>query len=93
MISRPMVDRPVLEAEVAETFPTFAGESADSISTGTLQAGMASLGRPIDPLVASEMIREATKGGEKSDGKISKQEYISMNSIDATRFLESVDGS
>jgi hypothetical protein len=47
MISRPMVDRLALEAEIAATFPTFAGSAdpAAEITTSSLQAAMAGLGR------------------------------------------------
>lgn len=81
MLSRPMVDRQSVEAEVADTFERFAGGSS-SITVDTLQAAMADLGRTVDPLVAQEMIQEATKGGDVSDGKISREEYCLMNGCD-----------
>jgi hypothetical protein len=87
MISRPMVDRLALEAEIAATFPTFAGSAdpAAEITTSSLQAAMAGLGRPIEPLVAEEMIREATKGGAAATGKISREDFVAMNGVDFSK--------
>ena len=91
MISRPMVDRSALEAEIAATFATFAADS-NEITTASLRTAMAELGRPVEPLVAQEMIREATKGGAVADGKISHAEFVAMNGVDASK-LPAVDSS
>ena len=80
-----MVERAALEKEVADTFPQFAGEESSSITASSLMAAMAEVGKPIEPLVADEMIREATKGGAVPDGKISREEFIALNGIDAKR--------
>ena len=85
MMSRPMVERAALEKDVADTFPQFAGEESSSITASSLMAAMAEVGKPIEPLVADEMIREATKGGAVPDGKISREEFIALNGIDAKR--------
>jgi len=88
MFGRPMVDRPALEAEVAATFSKFAAKNEatghDEITVSSLQTAMADLGRPVDALVAAEMIQEATKGGDVSDGKISAEEFVAMNGVDPT---------
>mmetsp|Transcript_5396 Transcript_5396/g.14220 ORF Transcript_5396/g.14220 Transcript_5396/m.14220 type:complete len:162 (-) Transcript_5396:361-846(-) len=82
VMSRPMVDRPTLEKEVVDTFNTFSGGSSH-ITASTLEVAMAELGRPVEPLVAHEMLSEASKGG--GEGKISKQEFAAMNGADMKR--------
>ena len=83
MMCRPMVDTEALEEQIRGTFPTFAaGKSA--ITAPSLASGLADLGRPVDPLVADEMITEAEKGdGPRGNGKVSLSEFCVMNSVRA----------
>ena len=91
MICRPMVGTEQLEEELRNTFPTFAGGKAQ-ITASTLAGSLAELGRPVDPLVAQEMIAEAeaaddlVNDGNTGGGRVSLEEFSTVNSI---RFAKS----
>ena len=59
MMCRPMVERDVLESELAATFPFFSGGTSE-ITPSSLQVAMEELGRPIDPLVVRAHPRTAS---------------------------------
>ena len=81
MMCRPMVDTEALEEQIRGTFPSFAGGKS-AITSSSLAGGLSELGRPVDPLVADEMITEAEKGdGPRGNGKVSLSEFCVMNSV------------
>ena len=63
VMCRPMVDTEQLEEQLRGTFGTFAGGTSH-ITAGSLAESLAELGRPVDPLVAEEMIHEAERGDD-----------------------------
>ena len=70
-----------LEEQIRNTFPTFAG-GKPQITAGTLATALADLGKPVDPLVAEEMISEAERGDdERGAGRVSLAEFATVNSI------------
>ena len=85
MMCRPMVDNEALEEQLRGTFPTFSGGKSHITAT-TLADSLAELGRPVDPLVAEEMIHEAERGDDpRGAGKVSFAEYCTMNSVSAPK--------
>ena len=81
MMSRPMVETAALEEQLRSTFSTFSG-GKQSITASTLADGLASLGRPVDPLVAEEMIHEAERGDDaRGNGKVTLAEFSTVNNI------------
>jgi Ca2+-binding EF-hand superfamily protein len=83
MMCRPMVDTETLEQQLRSTFPKFAGGKTQITAT-SLANNLAELGRPVDPLVAEEMINEAEGGdGTRGVGKVSMEEYRTMLGVSA----------
>lgn len=81
MICRPMVDSEALEEQLRGTFPTFSG-GKPHITATNLASGLAGLGRPVDALVAEEMVHEAERGDDpRGVGKVSLAEFCTMNSV------------
>ena len=85
MMCRPMVDSEALEGQLRSTFPAFSGGKAN-ITASSLANNLAELGRPVDPLVAEEMIAEAESAGDLADrgrgaGKVSLTEFCTVNSV------------
>ena len=81
MMCRPMVDSEALEEQLRNTFPTFAG-GKPQITASSLANALADLGKPVDPLVAEEMIQEAERGDdERGNGRVSLSEFATMNSV------------
>ena len=76
MMCRPMVDRPALEAEISETFGTFAG-GAKAITPPSLGQALLELGQPTEGLVSEEMVSEAGP----HPGKISRADFCSMTGV------------
>ena len=66
-----------VDAEVAETFTTFAGPD-DAITSASLQQAMGNLGKPVSKLMADEMVREADLDG---DGVVNMSDYCAMNNV------------
>merc|ERR1711988_155949 len=66
-----------VDAEVKETFPTFAG-SDEVITSASLQQALSSLGQPVSKLMSDEMVREADLDG---DGVVNMADYRAMNNV------------
>ena len=86
-MSRPMVSRPALQEEVAETFSHFASGGSE-ITPSTLEKAMVALGRPVEPLVVQEMIQEATSsssaGAASAESSVRREEFCAMIGIQGT---------
>ena len=82
VMCRPMADRPAIEAELAATFPKFAADGS-AMTAASLQEAMAGVGRPTDPLLSVEMIREAKSGASGAELRVSHTEFCAMVGIDA----------
>ena len=81
MMCRPMVDSEALEEQLRNTFPTFSG-GKPQITAGSLAHALADLGRPVDPLVADEMIHEAENSNdERGGGRVSLTEFATVTNI------------
>ena len=81
MLCRPMVDSEALEEQLRSTFSTFAGGKSQ-ITASSLSAGLEELGRPVERLVAEEMVHEAEKGDDpRGNGKVSLAEFCTVNSL------------
>ena len=81
VMCRPMVDTEQLEDQLRGTFTTFAG-GKPHITAASLAESLAELGRPVDPLVAEEMIHEAERGDDGvARGKVSVAEFCTVNSV------------
>ena len=84
MMTRPMVGTQALEEELRSTFPTFSDGKAN-ITPTTLAAGLARLGRPVEPLMAEEMVAEARGDDPHGAGKISLSEFCASLSVGPPR--------
>ena len=80
MMSRPMVGTQALEEEMRATFSSFSGGKAN-ITPTTLAAGLAELGRPVDPLLSEEMVNEGRGNDPSGAGKVTLSEFCAMNSV------------
>jgi len=81
MMCRPMVDSEALEEQLRGTFPAFSGGKSH-ITASSLANGLAELGRPVDALVAEEMVSEAERGDDpRGTGKVSLAEFCVVNAV------------
>ena len=80
MMTRPMVSTQALEEELRATFPRFSQGKAN-ITADTLAAGLAELGRPVEPLLSKEMVDEGRGNDPSGAGKMSLAEFCAMNSV------------
>lgn len=85
MMCRPMVNPEALEEQVRGTFGIFSG-GMDHMTAESLANGLAQLGRPVDPLVAAEMIHEAENSDSaRTSAGVSLTDFCTMNSVRPAR--------